>query len=496
MTSRWAGKRRKVAVSTGSQVIGQLVSAALAVFTLRILTQALGVHDYGVYATAFAVVSTFALLADIGVTSITAREIARRPDDADEIIAVNMGLRVALCVAAWPIIVAVSILLYGSEPKLQECVAIFAASIVFDGVRAVGLAYFAAVVRGEVAALVNICQNAFMLGFSAWVAVETHDVVAFVCAYTVVHAIGAALTILMCRRHHVRVRPRIDLRQWRGIFRMSASLGVIQIINLLYLKVDTLILSVLESTAAVGIYGVAYSLLQPALLAPMYLMSALIPSMTTAKDPEALTDIVERAYRLVAAAAILLAVGGYAVRLYATVAVSSSAFIGAATPFAILCCGAVFSYLNNVFGFAATSVDKHHRFVVVSVAALVVNVLLNFALIPHFGLVGAASATLASEALSFCGIVVVFRKDTGIRIHLVRPLVPALLAGASALVVLHVLPASDLGVNAFTKLLLAGVETVLVYAAAYVVLTRAHAVVTRGRRRRTVNERDERTVRR
>src|SRR4051794_36785313 len=110
MRSRWSDTRRKVAVSTGSQIIGQLISAALAIFTLRILTQSLGVHDYGVYATAFAVVSTFALLADIGVTSITAREIARRPDDANEIMAVNMGLRIALCVAAWPVIVAVSFL--------------------------------------------------------------------------------------------------------------------------------------------------------------------------------------------------------------------------------------------------------------------------------------------------------------------------------------------------------------------------------------------------
>jgi O-antigen/teichoic acid export membrane protein len=496
MTSRWAGKRRKVAVSTGSQVIGQLVSAALAVFTLRILTQTLGVHDYGVYATAFAVVSTFALLADIGVTSITAREIARRPDEADEIIAVNMGLRIALCVAAWPIIVGVSFLLYGNDPTLHACVAIFAASIVFDGIRAVGLAYFAAVVRGEVAALVNLCQQVFMLGFSAWVAVETHDVVAFVCAYTLAHAIGAVITIAMCRRHHVRVRPRIDLGRWRAIFRMSASLGIIQIINLLYLKVDALIISVLQGAAAVGIYGVAYSLLQPALMAPMYLMSALIPSMSTAKDSQALSAIVQRAYRLVAAAAILLAVGGYAVRLFATVAVSSSEFVGAATPFAILCSAAMFSYLNNVFGFAATSIDKHHRFVIVSIAALVANVLLNFALIPHFGLVGAASATLASEALSFCGIVIVFRRDTGIHIQLVRPLVPALLAGAAALVVLHVLPCSDLGDNALTKLLLAGVQTVLVYVAVYVVATRAHDFMTRGRRRRAVQVSEERTVRR
>ncbi len=479
MTRTLGGDRRRVAVSTVSQVVGQLVSAGLAVITLRILTRTLGVAQYGVYATAFAVVTTFALIADIGVTAITGREIAKNPDRAEEIIGDNMGLRIAMCVAAWPVVVGVSFILYPHGSLLvHECVAILAATIPLNGIQWVALAYFAARVHSEVAAMIGTGQQVIMLGLSAVVAVHEHSALAFVLVYLIANAFAAAAAVTACSRF-IRIRPRADWTRWRAILRMSVSLGIIQIINLLYLRADSLVISTILGSAAVGVYTVAYSLLQPALSVPTFFMAALMPSMTRA-DPAALSAMVRRAYRYVATAAMLMAAGGYAVRVDAVTTVSSSEFLGAATPFAILAGAAIFSYLNNVMGYAATAIDKQHRFVRVSIAAFVLNVALNLALVPAFGLNGAASATVATEVISFCGIVYVFRADTGIRFDLVRPVIEPVVAALVTVAVVIVLPLRETVDNALLRLILDIVEVVVLYSVAFAALVAAPRLVRRG----------------
>jgi O-antigen/teichoic acid export membrane protein len=72
---------------------------------------------------------------------------------------------------------------------------------------------------------------------------------------------------------------------------------------------------------------------------------------------------------------------------------------GSEVALAILGAGVFMLFVNNAFIAALNSIDRQLSFTWASVAAMVANVALNFALIPPFGYIGASLATVATEAV-------------------------------------------------------------------------------------------------
>ena len=424
--------KSKIILSTSSQILGQIITAILAILTLKIIANSLGLRSYGIYATALAFVSTFSLITDLGINAIAGREIAKNPEKADEIIGYNMGLRLCLSLIGIPVIIGIGFIFYHTH-TLRLSIIILSTYLLFDAIRSVLMAYFTAKVRNDLAAFIGVIQQALMLCLSILSSLFLHSVYGFLFAFVISNGLSAMATVLISS-NKVSVMPRINIRYWRKSIRLSLSLGIILIINLLYLKIDSILLSIFKGSTDVGVYNIAYSLVLTFLTLPGFIMTALIPSLATTKQKEDFNSLVEKAYAYMIIFACLLVVGGYIVRTDIVQVVSNSNFTTASTPFAILCLASGFSYLNNVFGFASVAINKHQRLVFVSLGTLILNVLLNLIFIPHFSVDGAAWATVVSEFLAFIFVYVIFSKKTNTRINLVRHTYKPLLAAALTLV--------------------------------------------------------------
>jgi O-antigen/teichoic acid export membrane protein len=110
-------------------------------------------------------------------------------------------------------------------------------------------------------------------------------------------------------------------------------------------------------------------------------------------------------------------------------------FLGAATSMRLLGLACYFSFLNTALGFAAVACNRHHRMIIVSAAGLILNVGLNLALIPRFGINGAATATLISEFVALIGVRIVFARDVGTKISLVKISLLPVIVGAGVTVI-------------------------------------------------------------
>lgn len=426
--------KTKVVLSTSAQIIGQIIGAVIAVIVLKILSNSLGVSNYGIYATALAFVTTFSLLTDVGLSAITGREIAKHPDSSDEIISHNMGLRILLSILMIPVIIGMSFVFYpngGSQLRLS--IVLLTIYLVFDAIRSVSLAYFTAKIRNDIAALVGVVQQIFLLIFCICAAVFSKNVYGFILAYVLSNVAGAILAIAFTRKH-VNLVPKANIKIWRITIGMSLSLGIIQIINLLYLKADSILISIINSPTEVGIYGIAYSLVLAFLTLPSFIMTALIPSMATTKNTKELTSIVEKAFSYMVIFACLLAVGGFVIRKDIILAVSSAKYLAAETPFAILCFASAFSYLNNVFGYASVSINRHHKMVFISLGSLILNILLNLFLIRRYSIDGAAWATVICEIIALLFIYIVFIKETSVKMSLMKYCYKPIFAGLIVLI--------------------------------------------------------------
>ncbi len=454
--------KKRIMFSSGSQVVGQLIGAITGIVILKITTNSLGLNGYGIFATLLAFVSSFALLTDLGLNAITAREIAKSPNEADTIISHNMGLRLFLCLIVVPIIYGLSFLFYPhAHSGFHLGMLLLSVYLFFDAIRSVSLAYFTSKVRNEISALVASFQQFFQLALVALAAALHWQLIGFILVFIMSNVLSAGMALYFARKE-VRVFPRVNIARWKRIMAMSFSLGLLQVINMMYLKADSIILSVMKGATAVGIYGIAYSMILSLMMLPSFIMTALIPSMATATS-KSIVPLVQKAYHYMVVLACLLAVGSFLVRNDIVAVVSSKDFAKAATPFAILAVASAFSYVNTVFGYASVSLNKHHKMTYSALGALVLNIILNFILIPKYSFNGAAIATAISEIFALFVAYVIFRYETKISIKLFIPFAKAFIAATLTLLLVNIMYNFYSTANHLINLIITSVFVVVAY---------------------------------
>jgi O-antigen/teichoic acid export membrane protein len=424
---RFGRAGHRVTVSVVSGYGNTLLISGLGALATRLITIHVGPTNYGLFVTALTFVTSVMLFTDLGITAIMGRDIAKNPDDAADILGQNLGFRLTLSVLIIPIVVFVGLILY-KAPSLRWTLVLFAVSVPFNALQAISLGYYVASIRNYVASGIAFLQQVIFVAGVAIAIPNGLGIIGCATSYLVATAVSGVVAYFVVRRE-LHFKPLFDLRGWREVFARSASLGAIQVINLLYLKADTLLLSKMTKPRAVGLYGVAYSFITFVVVAPSLILTSVMPLMATSSGEkfQKLLRRTEHSLAVLGAAAVMITV------LFAPQAIdilSGHRYLGASTALRLLGLSCYFSFLNTALGFAAVACNRHHRLVVVSVVGLVLNVALNIALIPRMGINGSALSTLISEFFALIGVRYVFSKDVGTKVSLTRISLRPVLVGA------------------------------------------------------------------
>jgi len=90
---------KKIASNTISQILSKFLTAFISIFLLGILTKYLSVEMYGIYNKIYNYLGIFAFLADLGLYTITIREITENKDKAPSILGNVLTLRFLMGIA-------------------------------------------------------------------------------------------------------------------------------------------------------------------------------------------------------------------------------------------------------------------------------------------------------------------------------------------------------------------------------------------------------------
>ena len=91
---------RKILENTFIQVLGKLITAALSIVVLKIISGYLGTSGYGDYTTVYQFLAFFGIIADFGIYTITVKEMSRDESKIPTILGNVMGLRTFLAILA------------------------------------------------------------------------------------------------------------------------------------------------------------------------------------------------------------------------------------------------------------------------------------------------------------------------------------------------------------------------------------------------------------
>jgi O-antigen/teichoic acid export membrane protein len=204
-------------------------------------------------------------------------------------------------------------------------------------------------------------------------------------------------------RWHEQITVRLEPAFLRRVLTAGLPLALAFTITTVYAQLDIVLLQLFKNFQVVGWYSAANKYIDAVAWIPQSAMGAVFPalSLLAAGDRGRLLFAYEKSYKMLAVLGLPLAVG-IGVTADSIVHVTRG-FEQSIPALRILAPSVVLLFVNNAFIYTLTAINRQLDFTRLALFSLAVNVILNLALIPPFGYLGAAAASTITEIALFAG---------------------------------------------------------------------------------------------
>jgi O-antigen/teichoic acid export membrane protein len=382
---------RNAAVRMAGEVVAKLASLAFFV----VMARRLGADGFGEFQFALALTGALIYLAGFGTDQLLAREVARQHGLAGRLLADAAAVKVL----GGLLMLGAAVLIAGFSDVSAEgrtAVVIVGVGALLEVLSKSWHSIFQGYERLDLVSATLIVQRTLTAAVGIVVLVSGGGLV----AASVVYAGGAAVAVvvseLWLRRLGVRRAP-VDPSGWLPVMRAGVPIGVVSLLMIVLLRLDVTMLSFLSDAATVGVYAVAFRLVEATQFMGGAMAMAMLPWL--ARAGEELTR--GFALGLKAVNALLLPIG-LALVLFARPLIEllyGTEFERSVLPLQIL---GLMTLLYGINAYASVSLVARYRPLAYGrllVPVIALNVVLNLVLIPPHGASGAAAAALASGTL-------------------------------------------------------------------------------------------------
>ncbi len=425
------------AKNSGWVFAGKGAERFIRIVVVIVLARALGVRGFGVYSFAFAFAEMFAIATDAGLHTILVREIARDREAAPRLLGSALILKGLLAILSWLAAWVVAVwTIPAGEPLWSALAASFLLFVSFrvTSFRMIFDAPFEAGLKMSTPIAIGVGSeflSAACLIAAAWA------------RWPIPALIGVQLAaflpgfFLLARRSFREIRPvlRFNLTLWFRLLRMAIPVGIANFFLVAYTRTDILMLGWMMDEKSVGMYSAAFKLTGSLSIIPLAITTSLLPLLSNAfgsGDAEKVRQMYRAALSVAVVAGLPVAVGGYLLSEGAIGLIYGAGYEPAAKALQILAPAMFFSFILYVMTTSAVAVSRAGLFTIYAGMLALLNIALNAALIPSYGILGASWATLIAEGFLMAAGMAVLRPSVGLPAGgaAVRALGAALLAGA------------------------------------------------------------------
>lgn len=403
---------RTIAANTLVQLVGRIVTTALALIVIATLTRYLGVSSYGDYATVFAYVAFLGVLADSGFFWILLRELSQPKADQDRIASNVLTLRSILGMVVFGVGSLAAFLIPQYSETVRWGIVLISFGWFWTALNSTFVGVFQANQRMDQAVITDVLGRVVILFVVLWIAARGGSLLEILGAYALGNIVNFVGSLLLGRRF-AKVRLRYEPALWRRIIVAALPMGLVIILASIYFKIDTVMLSLMKSNTDVGIYGAPYKILEVLLTVPTMFLGNIFPVLTRylATKDERLPSVFQRSFdvlmiiavpvvfgTIVLAQPILQFVAGQAYVMESTVMINGLPITGVHT-LQILIVAVGISFFANLFNYLLVADGRQRELIAPNFLFVVVNVGTNLIAIPVLSYIGAALTTVVTEVV-------------------------------------------------------------------------------------------------
>lgn len=216
-------------------------------------------------------------------------------------------------------------------------------------------------------------------------------------------ASNLVISVIILRINKIRLSLKyFSFSGIHKILEISLPLGIAVVFNLLYDKIDLLLISKLRSFDEAAFYSIAYGLFKSSSIAFSFLLvSGFTRVAELHREPTAIMKFLKEHTMLVSIICIICSVILFVFAEFIITAFYTGKFENSVNILRILSIGIIAMGLNNLTGIILNGMGYFKIVMFITLYTLIMNVVLNAFLIPKYGITASAVLTVITEFFIF-----------------------------------------------------------------------------------------------
>jgi len=339
----------------------------------------------------------FSWVAKLGLDSIVVREVINDAGKSDIFVGTAFWLKVIGAIIALCLI-AIAVQFTSNSSQTNIFIFIIAIGMLFQSFE-VAVFYYQAKVNAKVVSICKILQLLISSFVKIYFIVIDADLVAFVLVSLFDQVILSLFYIITYRINIKRyIHKRFDIVVAKRMLLDSWPLILSAIFVMLYARIDQIMIMEMLGEYEVGIYSVSVKITEAWLFFPIIVSSSLFPSILNAKN-RSLVEFETRMkwlYSLVSVSGLVVAITVTIFSKFLIGLLFGNEYIDGSPVLAIRIWETVFAAIGIVSTKWIVAENLQRITFVHMVIGSLMNIVLNFILIPSYGVRGAAIASIIS----------------------------------------------------------------------------------------------------
>lgn len=390
----------KVLKNTSYQTFARILTSGSGFLISILIARSFGATTYGDYIKITSFVALFYLLCDFGINAIFLQR-----KDSQESFKYLLSLRLIIAAALFVVANAIAFFLpysssfgTGFSPFVKIGILIFSLELFIQSILFCANAIFQKKLRYDLWAKslgIGSLVSVSLVALAVYTGQSLHTAL-----FAIVFSgfVSAGLALFYAKE---KIFPmRVDIKISKELITASIPLGLILVFNLVYFRIDSLILAVFKSSVDVGIYGLSFLFFDFLLALPLFISHSIYPILLATKEKKNQFLNLTRSYFLIyLGLSFLIAIPfWFATPLFSLINPELS---GAITPFRILLLSLPFFFLTSFLQWILITYKKTGYLMTVYFISMCANIIFNFIFIPQYSYIAAAVITGICEAFVF-----------------------------------------------------------------------------------------------
>ena len=384
------------------QGISEVVTRAVQIFILIYIARFFREVEFGKFNFAIAFAAISLIFIDLGMQPLLVKEISRKKELASKYISHALIIKSALSVAGYfAVVLIMNAMNYQKDVRLIVYVMIV--STIFKSLSDILGTVFLAYEQMHWDAVLKILKAVILLVSVSFALYFSLPIIYVAVAYAVTDIVvfAASVGIIFTKLINFAARLQKDLVKYLTIESLPYALTVL--FYSIYFYIDSVMLSKMRGLAEVGIYSAAYNITIALVSIPHIYVQSIFPTLSRffVKSKSSIEVTYNKSLKYLSILAIPITTILFFLSDNIVHFLYGQGFHNSSMVLKIIAITIFFRFVTFVNGIVIISIDKQKQRLYYQGITALINIVLNLILIPLYGYVGAAIATVATELFLF-----------------------------------------------------------------------------------------------